>query len=126
MSGRSLICNEHSLPAWLLFMCSVSVTVLCVSFPCESCRPVCTRPHSRAERVVGIGFQPGLDPAKVCYAKIIGMVIVLLFISVCKFYSVFIFFQHFFFTEASWSCIYLMILKRFETLQPLLAIQSLV
>ena len=31
------------------------------------CRLVCSaRPHTtRSERVVGIGFQPGLDPAKV-------------------------------------------------------------
>ncbi|XXG39915.1 hypothetical protein AAC387_Pa01g0756 [Persea americana] len=35
-------------------------------------RPVCTRPHNRAERVVGIGFQPGLDPGKIVSASQAG------------------------------------------------------
>jgi hypothetical protein len=40
-------------------------------FLCPSLRPICTaRPHiQRVERVVGIGFQPGMDSSKVNIAE---------------------------------------------------------
>ncbi|WMV51805.1 hypothetical protein MTR67_045190 [Solanum verrucosum] len=43
-------------------------------FECQKCKmPVCsTRPHPKVERVVGVCFQPGLQPAKVVSASQAG------------------------------------------------------
>jgi hypothetical protein len=56
----------YLLPCYLFLLLFLSLTFVCTNVFVIP-RLVCTtRPHKqKIERVMGIGFQPGLDPAKV-------------------------------------------------------------